>query len=102
MLGDVAAIKVAREMAVSARVSTQVEAETALAAIGIAELARTTAAETQARCEADAATTAVSLASLESEAAALNRDLATATGALSQVRAAHGYEVALEIGRAHV
>ena len=94
-LGDVAAIKVARDSAVSARLSAQLAAETALAAIDIAELARAAAAEKQARCEADAATTAVSLASLQSEAAALNRDLTTATGALSQVRAAHGYEVAL-------
>ncbi len=94
-LGDVATIAAARDAAVQARGAAQVDAETTLAAIGIAELARTTAAEARAKAEADAATTAASLASLESEAVALTRDLGNATGALSQVRAAPGYETAL-------
>jgi chromosome segregation protein len=94
-LGDVATIAAARDAAVQARGAAQGDAETTLAAIGIAELARTAAAEARAKAEADAATTAASLASLESEAAALTRDLGNATGALSQVRAAPGYETAL-------
>jgi chromosome segregation protein len=94
-LGDVATIEAARDAAMKARLSAQAEADASLATIECAEQARTAAVELRAKAETDASTAAAALASIDAEARALERDLANATGALSQVRAAPGYEVAL-------
>jgi chromosome segregation protein len=94
-LGDVKAVECARDAAIAVRTKAQAEAEGALKAIEIAEIARANAAEARAAAETDASTVAASLASLEAEAGALERDMGNATGALSQVRAAPGYETAL-------
>ena len=94
-LGDVATFETARDAATQARVAAEAEAESMLGAIEAADRARSDAAEGRSTAEAEAATAAATLASLESEAAALARDSGNATGALSQVRAAPGYETAL-------
>ena len=94
-LGDVKAVEAGRDSAIAARTAAQDVAHAALTAIEIAEIARTAAAEARAAAETEASTATASLASLETEARALERDMGNATGALSMVRAAPGYETAL-------
>ena len=94
-LGDVAAVDAARGVAHKARLAAEVAAKASLAAIETADVVRAAAADARASAEAEAATASATLASLESEVAALARDMGNATGALSQVRAAPGYETAL-------
>ncbi len=94
-LDDVKTVEAARNTAIAARENAQKAAATALLAINAAEAARALAAEARAAAEAEASTTAAALASLEAEAKALARDMGVATGALSQVQAAPGYETAL-------
>jgi chromosome segregation protein len=94
-LGEVAQVEAERDAAIAAREVAQREAEAALGAIGTAETARAEAAEARAQAESAKATAAATLASLEVEASALARDLGAVDGALSQVRAAPGYETAL-------
>ena len=94
-LGDVKLVEIARVEAVAAREKAQTAATSALTAIEAAEAARASAAEARAASEAEASTAAAALASLEAEAKALARDVGIATGALSMVWAAPGYETAL-------
>ena len=94
-LDDVAKIEAERDAAIAARETAQRDAEAALGLIAAAETARADAADARARAESEKATAAATLASIETEAAALARDLGTVDGALSQVRAASGYETAL-------
>ncbi len=94
-LDDLAEVAAALDTATRDRVAAQADAATSLLAIDTAESARAATTEARATAEARVATASASLASLDSEAAALTRDLQQTTGALSQVRAAPGYEIAL-------
>ena len=93
--GDIALLEAERDAAVVALLLAQDEVETALRAIASADLGRAAAAHARSAAEVGAASAVALLASLESEAKALRQNLHAATGAMSQVRAAPGYEIAL-------
>ena len=93
--GDIALLEAERDAAVVALLLAQDEVETALRALASADLGRAAAAHARSAAEVGAASAVALLASLESEAKALRQNVHAATGAMSQVRAAPGYEIAL-------
>ncbi len=94
-LGDAAPIEAQRDAAAATRRAAEADAKASADAIEAAEAIHATAVHARAIAETEAVTASAVLTALAAEAAALASDVREASGALSQVRAAPGYETAL-------
>ncbi len=97
-VGDETPINSARDAAAAKREAAETAARAATTTIEQAEAARLEAAQRRDLAERDGSTAQAALAALESEGRALSKAVETGSGgnrALSHVKAAKGYEIAL-------